>query len=330
MLLLYYFIEQMEVDVIRSKTNVSLTHLEVGYLQLNYGDLCKQIRQGTYEGSYWQVVNRVRNAIKTATKFKLQSDGCPYSFDGPIVDARGQGNTSFQYAYRNSTVYCAKIGKNAVVKPEFAIGKLVGVKKFPSVMPVAALVPVPDEQTNDRVALLTPFYPASLVRFCGAIADDDILNAARCTLAAIVCFQKIGYCHGDIKPANMMLSNVDNVVVTIDFGSAALVGSFASGGTSDFYGLDATFGDIWYDRSCLAVSLAHLKWGDEFKDVKTISDFSLFCDGKGECTVVNVIKMLLNQELSIDELWKFMASSLDGEFYADASVLRPDLDATDV
>jgi hypothetical protein len=55
---------------------------------------------------YMTVVNIARMAVKTATKFTPLENGCPHIFDGPID---GQGNTVFQYAFKDSTVYSAKL-----------------------------------------------------------------------------------------------------------------------------------------------------------------------------------------------------------------------------
>lgn len=316
-------------EVIERNTRVTLTPLEVGFLQIHHEELCKQIRLGAFKGNYMTVVNKARLAVKTATKFTLLKIGCPYTFDGPIVDARGQGNTVFQYAFKDSTVYCAKIGPKHVVEREFEIGERVKVLQFPSVMPLVALVPVPDEQSADRMALLAPLYPASLDRFCGTLGESDLLNTARCTISAIICFQRVGLCHGDIKPGNMMLANSKNLVVTIDFGSAAEIDSVAVGGTTEFYGLGDAFGTVFYDRTCLAVSLAHLKWGAEFVISKANNDKDTFIQylrqNSFDSVIVDVILKLLDENLVVEDVWKFVLGLPFNESHANAALLRPDM-----
>mmetsp|Transcript_32979 Transcript_32979/g.61494 ORF Transcript_32979/g.61494 Transcript_32979/m.61494 type:complete len:275 (-) Transcript_32979:303-1127(-) len=270
------------------------------------------------------VVNRAKLAVKTATRFTLLANGCRYIFDGPIVDARGQGNTVFQYAFKDSTVYCAKIGPKRVVEHEFEIGESVKKDQFPSVMPVVALVPVPDQQSTDRMALLTPLYPASLERFCGTLRESDLLNTARCTISAIICFQKAELCHGDIQPGNMMLANSQNLIVTIDFGSAVVNDSVAGGGATDFYELGDEFGTVFYDRTCLAVSLAHLKWGAEFVNSEANKDKNTFIEyvqKSSHSVVIDIILKLLDKCLSVENLWDFVVGLPFEEAH---SLLRPD------
>ena len=317
-------------EVVESKTRTHLTALEVGFLQLNFPELCKEIRLGTYKGSYANVVNKARLSVKTMTRFELLKGECPYAFDGPIVDARGQGNTVFQYAYKDSTVYCAKIGRANTVQREYDTGERVGrYYQFPSVMPVVALVPVPNDSCADRTALITPLYPASLERFCGILSDSSLLNTARCTVAAIICFQGAGLCHGDIKPGNMMLANYQNLVVTIDFGSAAGIGSPPHGGTTELYSLGDIFGTVHYDRTCLAVSLAHLKWGDDFvrsKSYKNENAFNQYVTEKeaGGSVVVDAIIKLLDRSLDMEGVWDYLSTLPFDDGHATTTLLRPD------
>jgi len=321
--------ERPEHEVIYEKTRIKLSAIEIGYLQLNFGSLCAQIRNGSYLGSYRTVVDKARLAIKTQTKFFLQHIGCKFTFDGPILDATGQGDTVFQYAHFGSTVYCAKIGPRKTVGYEFNIGQKVGELQFPSVMPVIDLVNVSAQPNEDRFALISPLYPASLSRFLGTICDADLLNTARCVLAAMACFQKAGLCHGDIKPGNMMISNSNYTIVLIDFGSAVPIDSIAKGGTTELYGLDAAFGTIFYDRVCLAVSLAHLKLGQQYFDqnVRTLTEFREFSSTLQGSVLSDAIDHILNDNLNIEELWTAVVSLLmpvDSPC-AEVAYLRPDL-----
>lgn len=176
------------------------------------------------------------------------------------------------------------------------------------------------------MALLAPLYPASLKRFCGTLGESDLLNTARCTISAIICFQTVGLCHGDIKPGNMMLANSKNLVVTIDFGSAAAV---VSGGTTEFYGLGVAFGTVFYDRTCLAVSLAHLKWGAEFATSKANKDKDTFIQylrqNSFDSVIVDVILMLLDENFVVEDVWKFVLELPFDEAHANAALLRPDM-----
>jgi len=128
----------------------------------------------------------------------------------------------------------------------------------------------------------------------------------------------------------MMLVNSKNLVVTIDFGSAAEIGSVAVGGTTEFCGLGDTFGTVFYDRTCLAVSLAHLKWGDDFVKSKANNDKDTFIqylrqNSGDSAAVVDVILKLLNENLVVEDVWKFVLELPFDEAHANAALLRPDM-----
>jgi hypothetical protein len=83
----------------------------------------------------------------------LKTNGCEFLFGGPIYGARGQGDTAFQFAIKDASIYCAKIG----ARSEKCIADILG-KECPTIMPVVALVNVPSTKIPDRVALTTPYY----------------------------------------------------------------------------------------------------------------------------------------------------------------------------
>ena len=283
-----------------------LTPVEVGYLQMHFTDLAKLVAQQTFKGSYLHIVNKVRNAIKTSTKFRLRASNCAFSFDGPIPGAYGQGHTTFQFAYRNSSIFCAKIGSSATLEREKSIADVLFAdgNVYPTVMPVVDFIDV----GNSRFALITPYYPVSLSQVVGALDDDQLTNVALCTVASIRAFSEHGLCHGDIKPSNLMFSNNKDLVVTIDFGSAGKFGTFPTGGSTLLYGLDAECMSRTYDQICLAVSLAELKWGsfDDgiFANIATVGGFSTAVNAQPDDRTKHIIRALLTS--SIDAVWEYL------------------------
>eukprot|EP01038_Epipyxis_sp_PR26KG_P017552 gene17552-24358_t len=68
--------------------------------------------------------------------------------------------------------------------------------------------------------MITPMYSCPVHDFVG-IKDLTLFSrVAMCTLLSIRAFNGIKYCHGDIKPNNLML-----MTVKIDFGESAAYGT---------------------------------------------------------------------------------------------------------
>lgn len=145
-----------------------------------------------------------------------------------MITNNGQISTTLQYAAYRSRICCAKIGNPAIIDREVNISKLIhnligGLKC--SVMLVINVVSL----SNERKAMICPFYPRSVSHFIGSLVIKDKLqllaDIALSGIASIKEFHRIQYCHGDIKPDNLMLSaEDDNVVFLIDFGSAVPYG----------------------------------------------------------------------------------------------------------
>jgi hypothetical protein len=123
-----------------------------------------------------------------------------------------------------------------------------------------------------RVAMVTPYYPLPLSDFAsGNLHEEGCINVALCGLAAIKAFHAKGICHGDIKPGNMMLTGAgDNLVVTIDFGSAVAYGEPVTSVTPEF-GLDhpAQEGALTFDLTCLASSIYVLTTGEQLPNTSS-------------------------------------------------------------
>ena len=205
---------------------------------------------------------RVSVCIKTQTRLAVRGQ---YLFDGPVPGAFGNVGTEVQFAVRGSSLFCAKIMRETGdLQREYDIATRIHCNQTcPTVMPVLNLINLPGEPR--RVAMVTPYYPIPLSTLAnGNMQEEGCVNVALCGLATIKAFHKEGVCHGDIKPGNMMLTaRSDNIVVTIDFGSAVEYGKSLVSVTPGF-GLECPQGgSLNYDLTCLASSLYTICTGEK-------------------------------------------------------------------
>ena len=167
----------------------------------------------------------------------------------------------------------------------------------------AQAVPVKTETT--RAALILPAYTTTLANFHkerGALNKAIMLNIALCMVAAIQAFNRAGFCHADIKPNNIMLSNHSLHVVLIDYGSAVRYGeTFFE--TSDMYPLGCQTASLEYDRCCLAAVLYELKGGN-LSSVPTAEQLMGRIKQSGSTSMTDAMVLdLLNFDMSLEELW---------------------------
>jgi serine/threonine protein kinase len=201
-----------------------------------------------------KLIQRISLALKSSTIALSRNRG--YYFDGPIPNAFGQIGTALHYVLKDSIVLCAKIGAPAVIGNEAAmVQELHNGQVCPTVMPFVDCI----SMKGDRQALITPCYSFPVGSFVGSpVSLNFIINAALCGLATIKSFSNKNICHGDIKPANMMLTTSSPTVITIDFGSAVPYGEDLSSVTQP-YGLDCSLtASLEYDLTCLAYSIVEL------------------------------------------------------------------------
>jgi len=168
-------------------------------------------------------------------------------------------------------------------------------------MPVVALI----EVDEGRKSMLSPYYPLSLANV--SVQPSAIVNAALCGLCTIRAFNVKNMCHGDIKPANMMLTAHGRNVVTIDFGSAVPYGeSLVS--TTPLFGLDCpSEGSLRYDLTCLATSIVFLRTEkfdtEDFPTIATLKEW-LPKSTHGEKIEFQIAALCLDDTLGIEEIWK--------------------------
>ena len=110
--------------------------------------------------------------------------------------------------------------------------------------------------------MVTPYYPLMLAVVSNGLPHlEGIINTALCGLATIKAFNVKRFCHGDIKPANMMFCACAKTVVMIDFGSVSAYGESLTSTTPQF-GLDhPPTASLVYDLTCLATSLFVISTG---------------------------------------------------------------------
>lgn len=235
----------------------ALTPGEITCLYENFSSEVGLISQRNYKGSLLGLYIRVTNLVKSATKKYIRHTG--YYFDRPIPCAYGQSHTSLQFIQYYCRVLCGKVGPEDIIKVEFEKSNLLHAKqRCITVLEAAEHLLLP----KHRSALICPYYPSSVAVFPHGECDLPIvINVAMCTLASIKAFANVGLSHGDIKPANLMLTGDSQLVILIDFGSAVPLGEIING-TSIHWGRDCPpNGSVRYDMTCLASVVYTLLYG---------------------------------------------------------------------
>lgn len=203
-------------------------------------------------------------------------------------------------------------------------------------------------QQPERVAIVTPYYPVSLSQFAGGgnklrLHEEGCINVALCGLATIKAFSAKSICHGDVKPSNMMLAGGckcystennygkrnNNLVVTIDFGSAVPYGERLTSITAE-YALDhpCDVGSITYDLTCLASSISVLVidgWSEvppyhTRRELISSIDERIQTDPRPS---LQIAKCCL-ERTDIDLIWESAKSYVDAAAMSSTSILEKD------
>jgi hypothetical protein len=120
--------------------------------------------------------------------------------------------------------------------------------------------------TSDNAArhiIVMPFFPrssADLLMQHSTVSLLTIMMIARDCMAALCHIHSKGYCFGDVKPSNIMLSNGENGGATlVDFGATVKIGQPIVEITAQ-YCLDVTVsqGSEEIDWTCFGVTLSQL------------------------------------------------------------------------
>jgi serine/threonine protein kinase len=215
---------------------------------------------------------------------------------------------------------CAKVGDARIIDSENKFAQLVHEgQSCPTVMPVIDCVSIPAtsrDVVEETKALITPFYPCTLIMF-NKYSFSSIINTALCTLASIKAFSVKRLCHCDIKPSNLMLTSHSNLVILIDFGSVIEYGSKEIPATS-YHGLDCSVGDVNYDKVCLATTLYELAWGPLASNSPTLDSLESMLDhqeNKIDARLQHlptfIRDLLPRAALTVDAIWMKWTSNLD-------------------
>jgi len=254
---------------------------------------------------------RLSTLIKTQTRLAVIDQ---YLFDGPVPGAFGKVGTEVQFVVKGSALYCAKTMRNEVqLRGEFDVATRIHKNHFcPTVMPVFELL----ELSEGRFSMVTPYYPLALSTLAnGLLHKEGCINVALCGLATIKAFQSVNLCHGDIKPANMMLTANGQLVVTIDFGSTVKNGQSLTSVTPKL-GLNCVLeGSLKYDLTCLASSLYSLCTGQNLPDTSEALLESIETNNSMHSTALTIAKFCLEGS-DIDSIWedaKHFVEALDTE-----------------
>jgi hypothetical protein len=212
------------------------------------------------------LLRKLRSVISSETRarFLLSSGGVV--LDGPVGGAVCQAGTNILLALRGARVLCAKVGPCAAVRHEWEVSQAVhrgGAQPVPAVARALSYEDVAAER--GLAALLLPLYPLTVAAAEAALPpgpsnarDDLALAVALSGLAAIAAFAAVGWAHGDIKPANMMLAAADAAAadcVLIDFGTARRHGEAFSEGSA-FALTEERTASAGFDLVCLGATLA--------------------------------------------------------------------------
>ena len=210
---------------------------------------------------------KLRNVLSTSTRaqFLLESG---VVLDGPVGASVGRAGTAIFFALRGARVLCAKVGLSAVIRHEWAAMVAVhgdGARVAPTVARAEACEDVPSD-TIARAALLMPLFPLSVADAAAALPagpgrarDALAASVALCGLAAVEAFARAGWAHGDIKPANLMLTGgASAACVLIDLGTARAAGEIFV--ESSLFSLnELRCASAGYDLVCLGATLAMLQ-----------------------------------------------------------------------
>lgn len=303
-----------------------LDHLKIIDLIVATRDENEQARLATM---LW---NRLKLRVKTKTQRNMPQH---YLFKGSLHDAQVRQNTELQYVLRGSSIFCCKIMSDVeALQREATILKKVHENQVcPTVMPLIDFFELPcADFATKRACMITPLYSRALADFeDGSLHEEAVINAALCSLASIKALWNKHVCHGDIKPANMMLSwsSVNGMVTIIDFGSAVAYGQELTSISPD-YALDHSLhGCLSFDLTCLAASIYVLATGETLpytrKSLCKMLDAHIRHD-RWIRPSLKIARLLLDSQ-KIDKIWEkstqYVETALEMDRYLDRSLIVP-------
>ena len=317
-------------DLLEEVKGGPLTDSEIGYALANHSWYIDEILGKTDPRERLRLASHlwIRLSVRIKTQTRLAVRG-QYLFDGPVPGAFGRAGTEVQFALRGSSLLCAKtMLETGNLQWEHRIAtRIHNNQTCPTVMPVLDMIDLPGEPR--RITMVTPYYPISLAPLAnGNLHEEGCVNVALCGLATIKAFHRKGICHGDIKPGNMMLTaRSDNVVITIDFGSAVEYGESLVSVTPQF-GLNCPLeGSLKYDLTCLASSLYVICTGEKLPETSQQLLEKLVGGNRMLPPTLQIVRICLQQFNDIDSIWesaKLCIESAAADGLDHSLIVRPD------
>ena len=306
-------------DLLEEAKGGPLTDSEMDYVLANHSTrYIDEILGKTDPRERSRLAKRLWNSlcvrIKTQTRLAVRDQ---YLFvDGPVPGAlfgRAGTEVQVQFAVRGSLLFCAKtmlVETGNLQREHMMATRIHSNQTCPTVMPVLDMIHLPGEPR--RITMVTPYYyPIPPLAPALAIANGNLhlqeegcVNVALCGIATIKAFHRKGICHGDINPGNMMLTaSSDNVVVTIDFGSAVEYGESLVSVTPQF-GLNCPLqGSLKYDLTCLASSLYVICTGEKLPETSKQLLEKLGGGNRMLTPTLQIVRICL-QLNDIDSVWE--------------------------
>ncbi|KXZ43958.1 hypothetical protein GPECTOR_76g779 [Gonium pectorale] len=206
-----------------------------------------------------KVLRDIKSRLKTSTKNVILNDR-GYIFDEHLSSA-GQARSSLYYVFKGAGVYCGKVyhpGEVASMTNEKTVSEAVHRDQhWPTLIKV-----IDAFHAGRHAVLILPLLAKSaadlLVATAADVGDEATAYVCMGVLAAMAGLASNGWCHGDIKPANIMLTGDQKRVVLVDLGACTRVPELLTEFTKHYaLGLPNVAGLQW-DLACLASTLCLL------------------------------------------------------------------------
>jgi serine/threonine protein kinase len=247
------------------------------------------------------VVQRLRKILKASTlvRYELESKFC---LDGPIYI--GASRDLFRAFHRDSLkVYAAKV----VLQGDHPDAEFDACNALHKLAPRFCPRMVSKTTIDDRVVLvMDPMFPGTLLDDIGAaslpLPSPIIRLVVLCVLVPLhFLHTKVGLVFGDIKPANIALTN-DGMCALIDFGSAQnLNHATVVLSCTPPYPVQQTQANPRFDLVCLAWTIRCMLCGvDDLDRVHQANDLLAPVKGKDSAFGLAAIQALLTASSALD------------------------------
>lgn len=257
------------VTDILKRMNISYSTRDVNYLMdKEFAKYTHLKHPSVTKNEVIRIMAAVKSAINSVTRNAI---GAHHGFllDGPL-NLQGQSKSSLYFAFsNNSRVLAAKVYE-ANFKDSFdrevTMSQLLG--NHHNIVKFVASFSIPQTSntaTDNRARhiIVMPFFPrssADLLIQHSTVPLLTIMIIARDCIAALCHIHSKGYCFGDVKPSNIMLSNCENGGATlVDFGATVKIGQPIVEITAQYcLDVNVSEGSEEIDWTCFGVTLSQL------------------------------------------------------------------------